>query len=38
VGEIRNVYKIFLESLKRRDRSEDVGVDGWIISKWIFWR
>jgi hypothetical protein len=30
--------KFWLGSLKRRDHSEDLGVDGRIILKWIFGR
>jgi hypothetical protein len=28
MGEMRNATKFWLESLKRRDLSEDIGVDG----------
>jgi hypothetical protein len=35
MGEMRNVYNIWLESLKGRDHSEDKGVDG-RISGWMF--
>jgi hypothetical protein len=31
MGKVRNAY----ESLKRRNYSEDVGVDGRKVSKWI---
>jgi hypothetical protein len=34
MGEMRNAYKIWLESLKGRDHSEVLGVDGRIILKW----
>jgi hypothetical protein len=34
-GEMRNAYKMFLESLKGRDCSEDLGVDVRIILKLI---
>jgi hypothetical protein len=34
-GEMRMRTKFWLESLKRRDLSEDVGVDGIIILNWI---
>jgi hypothetical protein len=38
MGKMRNAYKILLEILKGRDRSEDLGVDGMIILKWILGR
>jgi len=30
--EMRSAYKIFAKNLKRRDHSEDLGIDGGIIS------
>jgi hypothetical protein len=33
LGEVRNAYKILLESLKGRDHSEDTGIDRRIILK-----
>jgi hypothetical protein len=35
IGALRNVHKIYFKSLKERDHSEDVGVDGRIILKRI---
>jgi hypothetical protein len=35
LGEMKNAYKLYLESLKGGDHSEDTGVDGSIILKWI---
>jgi hypothetical protein len=35
MNEIRNAYKILVESLKGRDHSKDLGVDGRIILKCI---
>jgi hypothetical protein len=35
MGEMRNAYKILVESLKETDHSEDLGVDGRIILKQI---
>jgi hypothetical protein len=32
---MRNMYKLWLESLKGRDHLEDIGVDGRITLKWI---
>jgi hypothetical protein len=32
---MRNAYNIWLEGLKGRDHSEDLGVDGRIILEWI---
>jgi hypothetical protein len=34
MGQIRNEYKIWLESLKGRDHPEDLDIDGRIILKW----
>jgi hypothetical protein len=33
MGKMRNAYKFWFESLKGRDHSEDLGVDGRIILK-----
>jgi len=33
--EMRNVFKIWSEYLKRTDNSEDLGVDYKVILKWI---
>jgi hypothetical protein len=35
MGEMRNEYKICLQSLKGRDHSEHLDVDGKMILKWI---
>jgi hypothetical protein len=35
VGKMRNMYSILVGSLKGRDHSEDIGVDGKIILEWI---
>jgi hypothetical protein len=35
MGEVRNAYKILVRSLKGRDHSGDLGVDGRIILIWI---
>jgi hypothetical protein len=32
---MRNAYKILVGNLRGRDQSEDLGVDGRIILKWI---
>jgi len=32
---MRNVTKFWSENLKRTDHSEDLGIDGKIISEWI---
>jgi hypothetical protein len=34
--ELRNAYTVLVGNLKRRDRSEDLGIDGKLILKWIF--
>jgi hypothetical protein len=34
-GETRNAHRILLQSVKGRDHSKDLGVDGRIILKWI---
>jgi hypothetical protein len=35
MGNMRNAYKIWLKSLKGRDHSEDLGVDGKVILELI---
>jgi hypothetical protein len=35
MGEIRNKYKFLMGSLKGRNHTEEMGVDGKIILKWI---
>jgi hypothetical protein len=35
MGETRNVYKILVGKSERKKLMEDLGVDGWIILKWI---
>jgi hypothetical protein len=35
MGEVKNVYKILVGTPEGRDHSEDLGVDGLIILKWI---
>jgi hypothetical protein len=35
MGEMRSEYKILMDSLKGRDLSEHLGVNGRIILKWI---
>jgi hypothetical protein len=37
MGEMRTT-KFWLKSLKGRDHSEDLGLDGKIILKWISWK
>jgi hypothetical protein len=38
MGENRNGFKILVGSLKERDHTEDLGVGGRIILKWILWK
>jgi hypothetical protein len=33
--EMRNAYRILVVNLKRRDHSEDLGMNGSIILEWI---
>jgi hypothetical protein len=35
MGEMRNVYKFWLENMNGRDHLEDVGVDGKILLEFI---
>jgi hypothetical protein len=35
MGEKRNAYKILVGNVKKRDHSEDTGVNGKIIFEWI---
>jgi hypothetical protein len=32
---MRTIYKFFSENLKGRERFEDLGIEGRVISKWI---
>ena len=36
MGERRGVYRVWWGNLRERDHSEDPGVDGSIIIRWIF--
>jgi len=38
LGERRGVYRVLLGNLKERDHLGDLGVDGRIILRWIFWK
>jgi hypothetical protein len=35
IGDVRNVYKILVGKSEGRDHSEDLGIGGRIILKWI---
>jgi len=35
MGEMRNSYKIFVENLRGRDHSEDLGIGGRVILEWM---
>jgi hypothetical protein len=35
MGEMRNVRNILFGNLKGKDHSEDIGIDGSIILKWV---
>jgi hypothetical protein len=35
MGEMKNVYNIWLENLKGRDHLKDLGKEGRIVLKWI---
>jgi len=35
MGEMRNVYIIFVQNLNGRNHSEDLSVDGKVILEWI---
>jgi len=34
--EKRNFYEVLVENLKKRDRLKELGVDGWLLLKWVF--
>jgi len=36
MGDKRGAYTVFVEKPDERDDLEDLGVDGNVISKWIF--
>jgi hypothetical protein len=29
------LYEVLGENLKKRDRLEELGIDGWILLKWV---
>jgi len=35
MGDKRVAYLVLVGDVRDRDNSEDLGVDGWIILKWI---
>ena len=38
MGEERGVYRVLLGKLEGKNQWGDLGVDGWIILRWISWR